>query len=294
LQLQKEGVKLKLLISVNDKELSKYLNFTDSFIIGLKDFSINYYELDINEIEELLNKYKNINLFISINKNIFNNDLNNLEENLIKLSKLNIKGILFYDLSILSIVKRLNLNLDLIYHQTHMVTNYNIVNFYKELGCKYAYLSTEITCDEMLEISSKTNINLIALFIGHIIISHSKRKLVSNFYEHIDKTNKNNINIIKEKNKDNKYYINENSKGTNILTYEILNGTRAFISLKDKLEYAVLDNNLIDDKVFLAVLKLYKDNLDGNINDDLFIKSVEKLIGNYDGFFYTKTIYKVK
>jgi len=294
LQLQKEGVKLKLLISVNDKELSKYLNFTDSFIIGLKDFSINYYELDINEIEELLNKYKNINLFISINKNIFNNDLNNLEENLIKLSKLNIKGILFYDLSILSIVKRLNLNLDLIYHQTHMVTNYNIVNFYKELGCKYAYLSTEITCDEMLEISSKTNINLIALFIGHIIISHSKRKLVSNFYEHIDKTNKNNINIIKEKNKDNKYYINENNKGTNILTYEILNGTRAFISLKDKLEYAVLDNNLIDDKVFLAVLKLYKDNLDGNINDDLFIKSVEKLIGNYDGFFYTKTIYKVK
>ena len=294
MQLQKEGVKLKLLISVNDKELSKYLNFTDSFIIGLKDFSINYYELDINEIEELLNKYKNINLFISINKNIFNNDLNNLEKNLIKLSKLNIKGILFYDLSILSIVKRLNLNLDLIYHQTHMVTNYNIVNFYKELGCKYAYLSTEITCDEMLEISSKTNINLIALFIGHIIISHSKRKLVSNFYEHIDKTNKNNINIIKEKNKDNKYYINENSKGTNILTYEILNGTRAFISLKDKLEYAVLDNNLIDDKVFLAVLKLYKDNLDGNINDDLFIKSVEKLIGNYDGFFYTKTIYKVK
>ena len=178
---------MKLLVSINDKELSKYMSFTDSFIIGLKDFSINYYELDINEIEELLNKYKNINLFISINKNIFNNDLLKLENNLIKLAKLNIKGILFYDLSILSIVKRLNLNLDLVYHQTHMVTNYNIVNFYKELGCKYAYLSTEITCCEMKEISEKTDIKLMALFIGHIIISHSKRKLVSNYLIQSDK-----------------------------------------------------------------------------------------------------------
>ena len=126
--LQKEGVKLKLLVSVNKKELSEYLEFTDSFIIGLKDFSVNYFEVSLEEIEELLRKYSNINLFIAINKNIFNNDLNNLEENLIKLEKLNIKGIMFYDLSVLSIVKRLKLNLDLVYHQSHMVTNYNIIN----------------------------------------------------------------------------------------------------------------------------------------------------------------------
>ena len=285
---------MKLLVSINDKELSKYLEFTDSFIIGLKDFSINYYELDIEEIEKLLNKYNNIELFVSINKNIFNKDLELLQDNLIKLSKLNIKGILFYDLSILSIVKRLNLNIDLVYHQTHMVTNYNIVEFYKNLGCSYAYLSTEITYDEMEEISKKTNINLMALFIGHIIISHSKRKLVSNYYLHINKENHNNLNIIKEKNKDNKYYIEENAKGTNILTYNILNGSRAFINLKDKLKYAILDNNLIDDKIFIKILKLYKDNLDNKVSDDEFLKKVEKLIGNYEGFFYTKTIYKVK
>ena len=292
--LQKEGVNLKLLVNVNDKELSKYIEFTDSFIIGLKDFSINYYELDIDEIKELLNQYQNINLFISINKNIFNDDLTLLEENLIKLSKLNIKGILFYDLSILSIVKRLNLNIDLVYHQTHMVTNYNIINFYEYLGCKYAYLATEITAMEMEEISQKTNVKLMALFMGHIIISHSKRKLVSNFYQHMGEFNDNKINVIKEKNKDNKYYVLENTKGTNILTYDILNGSKAFISLKDKLEYAVLDNNLIDDELFIKVLKLYKDNLDGKLDNDKFISNVEKLIGNYEGFFYTKTIYKVK
>ena len=285
---------MKLLVNVNDKELSKYLEFTDSFIIGLKDFSVNYYELDLNEIKKLLEKYPNTNLFVSINKNIFNKDLEKLENSLIQLSKLNIKAVMFYDLSVLSISKRLNLNIDLVYHQTHLVTNYNIVNFYHNLGCRYAYLSAEITESEMEEISEKTSTDLIAFFVGHIIISHSKRKLVSNFYKHINKNNDKDINIIKEKNKDTKYLIKENKIGANILTYDILNGTKAFIKLKDKLAYGVLDNNLIDDDLFLKVLKLYKMNLDKKINDKDFINEVEKLIGNYDGFFYKKTIYKVK
>ena len=285
---------MELLVSTNTKELSKYLKFTNSFIIGVKNFSVNYFELDILEIEKLLNEYHNINLFVAINKNIFNEDIKDLESILIKLSKLNIKGILFYDISILSIVKRLNLNIDLVYHQTHLVTNYNIVNFYKDLGCKYAYLSTEITEDEMNEISDKSNTNLMALFIGRIIISHSKRKLVSNYYLNRKKEDYKLNNIINQVNEDTKYYIKEDKLGTNILTYDILNGTKSFIKLKDKLKYGILDNNLIDDSIFLKVLNLYYDYLNNKINDNKFINDVSKLIGNYDGFFYTKTIYKVK
>ena len=197
---------MKLLVKVNNQELSKYLEFTNSFLYGLKNYSIDYYELSIDEIKDLLNKYKNIELFISINKNIFNKDLDDLKNKLRELSKLNIKGILFYDLSILSIVKELDLNIDLVYHQTHMVTNYNICDFYNKLGVKYGYLSSEITCDEMIEISNKTKMDLMVYFIGHQIISHSKRKLVSNYYQHINKENNNKINIIKERNKDTKYY----------------------------------------------------------------------------------------
>ena len=285
---------MKLLIKPNTKELSKYLVFTDSFLIGLKNYSINYLELSLEEIEELLEKYSNINLFISINKNIFNKDLKLLEKYLIKLAKLNIKGILFYDISILSIVKRLNLNINLVLHQTHMVTNYNICNFYYDLGCSYACLSSEITAYEMEEILSKTNMKLMTYFICHIIISHSKRKLVSNYYQHINKDNKNKINVINEKNKDTKYYIIENNLGTNILTFDILNGTKAFISLKNKLEYGIFDNYLIDDSLFLKILENYKDNLDNKLSDDELIIKIENLIGNFEGFFFKKSIYKVK
>lgn len=285
---------MKLLVKINDKELSKYIKFTDSFLIGLKDFSVNYYEMNLDEIDELLKKYPKINLFVSINKNIFNDDLKLLEDSLIYLSKLNISGILFYDLSVLSIVKRLNLNITLIEHQTHMVTNYNICNFYYNLGCKYAYLSSEITEEEMEEIADNTNIKLMAYFIGHVIISHSKRKLVSNYYNHINKKNNNLINIINEKNKSTKYYIEENNIGTNILTYDILNGTKAFISLKDKIEYGILDNYLIDDNVFLNILEYYKNYLDNQLSSDELIIKINEIIGEYDGFFYKKSIYKVK
>ncbi len=285
---------MKILTKVNNQELSKYLKFTNSFLYGLKNYSVDYYELDINEIKCLLNKYNDIELFISINKNIFNKDLDDLKDKLIELSKLNIKGILFYDLSVLSLVKSLKLDIDLVYHQTHMVTNYNICDFYYNLGVKYAYLSTEITVDEMLEISDKTKIDLMVYFIGHPIISHSKRKLVSNYYKHLNKENNNKLNIIKEKNRDIKYYIEENDLGTNILTGDILNGSKAFLSLKDKISYGILDNNYIDDDMFLKVLELYSNKLNEKIEDDKFLKDIELLIGNYDGFFYTKTMYKVK
>ena len=285
---------MKLLVKINNKELDNYLEFTNSFIIGLKDFSVNYYEASVLEIETLLKKYKNIDLFVGINKNIFNEDLEILKEILIKLSKLDIKGILFYDLSVLKLVKDLKLNIPLCLNQTHMVTNYNICNYYYDKGVEFAHLATEITLDEIKEISEKSNISLMTYFVGHVIISHSKRNLVSNFYQFIKKDKFNKLSIIKEKNKDNKYYIEENDIGTNILTYDVLNGSRAFLELKDYLEYGILDSYLIDEDVFISILKLYKAVLDNNIDNDSFLTSISNLIGDYEGFFFKKTIYKVK
>ena len=161
---------MKLLVSLNNKNIGDYLNYTNSFILGLKDFSINYLEFDLNEIKELLNNYKDIEVFVSLNCNYFNKDLSMLEKNIIELSKLPIKGIMFYDLAVLEIVKRNNLNIDLCWHQEHMVNNYNTCNYYYDKGCNYAYLTSDITTDEMIEISEKSKINLISFFYGHPMI----------------------------------------------------------------------------------------------------------------------------
>ena len=285
---------MKLLVSVNKKELADYLKYTNSFLIGLKNYAINYYEATLSDIKEMLNNYPGIELFVSLNKNIFNEDLKDLKEKLQELATLKIAGILFYDLSILSLVKKLNLNIPLVVHQTHMITNYNICNYYFERGVKYAYLSAEITESEMSLISKKSNILLMATFVGHLIISHSKRKLVSNYFVYIKKEKSKDLNTIEEKNSKQKYYIKETNLGTDILTKDILNGTRSFCLLKEKIEYAILDNNLIDDTIFLEVLKLYKKYLNKKIEEAFFIEKVQELIGSYEGFFFQKTIYKVK
>ena len=138
---------MKLLIQVN--KLSDFNIKCDGFILGLKDYS-NFTSLtfDVEEVLNIQNKYNDKEIFLNINKNIFNDEINNLKEILKKLR--NIK-ILFYDLAILELNKEFNL--DLVWNQDHFVTNYEEINFYNTLGAKYAYISNEITYEEIKDIT---------------------------------------------------------------------------------------------------------------------------------------------
>ena len=82
-----------------EKDLEEYIKLgVNTFLLPLKDFSVEYskyYSLD--EIKKVREKYPKIELFISINKNIMNEEIDYLKDILIKLDNLNIKGIFFYD-----------------------------------------------------------------------------------------------------------------------------------------------------------------------------------------------------
>ena len=284
---------MKILVGLNNKNILDYLDYTKSFIIGLKDFSINYQEYSIEEIEELINNYSDIEIFISINKNIFNSDIKLLEDKLIKLDKLNIKGVLFYDLSILYIVKNNNLSIPLVWAQEHMTTNYNTCNYYYDRGCEYVYLSSEITLDEIKEIANKSKIKLISFLFGYPDVSFSKRKLISNYFLNSKKDKKRDYyEITSDKEK---YYIKENNLGTRIIYGNILNGIRPFYELKDILSYTILSEEFINHETFIKVLEIYKDLQDNKID---LLKANEKIINltgsNDTVFYYKKTIYKVK
>ena len=285
---------MKLLVSLNNKTLDDYLKYTNSFIIGLKGFSINYLEFDVLEIKKLLEKYHNIELFVSINKNIFNSDLDLLEKELLELNKLNIKGIMFYDLAVLSIAKRNNFNFDLVWHQGHMVTNYNTCNYYYDKGCKYAYLATEITVDEIREIKENSKISLMSFLFGYPIVSFSKRKLLTNYKIHSKIDLKGDYQVIKSNNSGN-YFIKENDYGTSIIYGNKLNGIMPMNELKNVLSYGILDEQLISHDIFIKVLEVYYDFLNNKMSKEEAFKKVFELTDSDDTlFFYKKTIYKVK
>lgn len=282
---------MKLLVSLNSKSLEDYLDYTNSFIIGLKNFSINYLELRIDEIKDLLHKYPDINLFVSINKNIFNDELPSLENALLALSSLPISGLFFYDLSLLSLCQKLNVSIPLVLNQTHMVTSYSNCNYYYDKGVSYAYLSSDITKDEIIEIKEHTKMKLMVLFMGYPAVSHSKRHLVSNYFKYKNIPDNKEYHTFKTKDSEN-YIIKEDDKGTVILYGNILNGAKYLEDLSDYIEYGILDENLIDHALFIKVLSLYKELLE--TKDKALLLKINTLIGEDTVFFDKKTFYKVK
>ena len=285
---------MKLLVCLNTRNILDYLDYTNSFIIGLKDFSINYQEYSKEEIRKLKEEFSKIDIFVSINKNIFNSDLKQLEENLDYLSNIDIKGILFYDLSILSIVNRKRLNIPLIWSQEHMTTNYNTCNYYYNKGCEYVYLSSEITVSEIKEIKDKSKIKTISFFFGYPDVSFTKRKLLTNYFLYHNQNKENDWYTISSDD-DNKYFIKESKLGTRILYGKVMNGIMPFNELIDTVDYALLNEELMNHDTFIKGLKIFKELNDKKINVDDANKKIIELVNSDDTvFYYKKTIYKVK
>ena len=270
-------------------------NGIDTFIVGLQDYSINYPSVSLDVIKELSNKY---NIFVAVNKNIFNSELDDILLKLKELSKLNILGILYYDLGILNLVIDNKIDIDLVWHQTHMVTNYNTCNYYNSKGVNYAYLANEITLDEILEIKSKTNMKLFTEVFGYPIVSHSRRTLLTNYLKTIGKVKEDRTYTLSEKGET--LRIKETKDGASILNGKLTNGTKPLFDLiENKIDYLVLDMQEVDKELSLKVIDKYNyilnnfDSITSSEKEEI-IDYMNNLIGDNTNFFYKKTIYVVK
>ncbi|MBP3841596.1 MAG: U32 family peptidase [Bacilli bacterium] len=259
----------------------------DGFVLPIKDYSVdyrNYYTLD--EIKSIVNR-TNKKIFVVMNKMMENSDIENIKNILIELDKINIYGIFFYDLSIIQLKKELNLNVNLVWNNTHMVTNYSACNYYYEEGCKYSYLSNEITLDDILLMNKNSKSSLIFMLLGYPVASFSKRKLVSN-------SNFKDSIIISEDVSKQKYIVFEDKNGTTFKYNKIRNNS---ICLKELLNnnfpFIYLIEDDIDHDKFIDGLNLTSDFINNTIDNNKYVSSMKELFGSDTGFLYRKTIYKV-
>lgn len=273
---------MKLLVIPTTINIKKFEN-AEAFLFGLKDFSyttpISITLKDLKKMKQKTNK----EIFIKIDKNIFNKDIEDLKKILLELDSLNINGILFYDLSVLSLAKKLEIKTPLIWNQNFFVTNYRTCNHYEEKGVYGAVISSEITLQEIIEIRKNTSFKLFVNIFGYQMMAFSKRKLITNYFKYLKKKNYKRNNYIIEKDK--KFLIKETKEGTMILSDKILNGLKYKKQLeKAKIDYLILDQTMIKDKDFKKVLQAIKEN-----------KDIDNIISNTDTLFLDKkTIYKVK
>ncbi len=268
----------------------------DAIIVGYKDFnSLNVLELDIDEIKKLRKEY-NKELYISFNQLIHDDKIELVENILKELNELDINGLLFDDLGILQIVKEKKLNINLIWSNTHQVTNYTTINYYKTCGVVGALISPDITLSEILEIKKNTNVKLFVPIFGKFEIFSSNRFLLSNYLKYIKEKETDKTHYIENNNI--KYSIYEDNNGTHIINGNILNGLNEYVMLlENSIDYVVLNSYDIDNielviDNFNKVRKMYEEN---NIDYSIVNTLEQQLTDDVNkGFLYTETIYKVK
>ena len=258
----------------NLDEAQNIIDYIDAYLVPLKDLSINYVNtFSLKEIETITKFDKEV--FVVINKNIHNNELSLLEQTLKEVDKLKVNGIVFYDIAIVNIKNKLNLQTPLVWNQEHLSTNYGTVNYWYQKGIEYTYLSSELTKREIDEIKNNTEAKLFVNVFGYIPMFTSRRHLVKNYLDTFNLKSKNQNTIRKE---GKIYPISDTNLGTTVYSDYILNAVDTDFG---NIDYLVFNSNLIDENDFQNVLKDYRNHKDNNFPKET-------------GFLYRETIYKVK
>ena len=279
---------MKLLIEPSQKNNIDYN--CDGLILALQDFSVeSFCYFDIDEILEIKNRY-NKEVFVKINKNLFNNDIDDVTEILKKINN-KIDGVFFYDLAIIEICCDNNLNIPLIWNQTHMVNNYRTCDYYYKKGVEYALLGKEITLDEILDIIKKSKIKCMVEVLSIPSVAHSYRTLITNYSNDIKEEKKSKLKV-KEKITGDYYDLVEDKNGTSFFLDKIMNGTSIIKNLYEcNCPYIIFREYGIAffDELVNDTMKY----INNKCIDSSYINKYKKL-GDSTNFFFKKTIYKVK
>ena len=280
---------MKLLVEPMNKENLKFN--CDGLILAIKDYAVEsntYFTLE--EIKNISDSFSG-EIFVKLNKNLMNDDIPFVKDILVQLDKMNITGVFFYDLAVLELKRELNLNIDLVWNQTHMVNNYKTCNYYYSKGVKYALLGKEITLDEILEIIDLSDITSMVEVVSKPSVAFSKRKLVSNYYKDMGIDGSKEI-IVNEKVSNLNFDIKEDSNGTVFFLDLITNGTGIIRDLYDNgCSYIIMREYGIDN--FRELVNDTREYIKDSCSDLSYVLKYKKL-GDSTNFFFKKTIYRVK
>lgn len=282
----------KLMVIPKLKNLHAYES-ADAFLIGIQDLCVNFETtFTLDELQHAIEENPAKQFFVSVNKNMRNRDLDVLKETLLKLEKMKIQGIFYYDISVVEFKEELHLTKDLVWHQEHLTTNYGTCNYWYSFGAKYSCLSSEITLKEMKEIARHVQGKLIVPVFGYIPMFTSARHVVKNYGTQFHLPIDENIHYLKKEGYT--YPIIDNKEGTTVYSSFILDALEETLELQEEpFAYFLLNSFHIPEEPFLVVLNCFK-----NMTEDNKREMIEKMnalhLPTDKGFLYKETIYKVK
>ena len=281
---------MKLMIMPSSiQEVKDTLDYVDAYLIGIIDLCVNTNLcVNINELSDILKIIGDKELYISLNKNMNNDDIDILKDVMNKLDNYNIKGIFYYDVGVLNIYRNGNYKYELVFANEHATTNYDTIKYWHSFDINYFMISSDITIKDVYEIRKKTDCNMIVPIFGYMPMFNSKRHIVKNYLDYFNLKDNSKINFIEKENKI--YPIVDNKLGTIVYTNYIINGFCEYNNLIDNgIDYILLSSFNIDSKKFLDVLEIVN-----NFDKDSYNKINELFANCGTGFMYQDTIAKVK
>jgi len=293
---------MKILIAPSEYQNITEYNDCNGVIVGLKKFSVFIpLELTIDEIKKMTSRLKQEGkeIFVSVNKMMYNEDIPLLKEYLLILDSINVTGIIYDDLAVLNIVKNLKLNIPLVWFGIHSFTNYYTSNYWYEKGVKYGVLSTEITLDQIKKISNNTKLITMMYGYGYLPMFVSARPLITSYFKHINKPYEKKVYNMYESQRNKTYPTIENEEGTIILSSDIINTIEELPDISKMVDYLILSSLNISKDKFTNIYEYYIKALSFLDNKEELKKISQDVSNESDhktdkGFLYKETVYRVK
>ena len=282
---------MKLLVECSQKG-QLYLDSIDGIILPLEGFSVeSVLSFSMDEIKKI-KRESHCEVFVKLNKNFMNEDIENLTNVLLELDEIKIDGVFFYDLAVLQIKKEKHLTLPLIWNQTHMVNNVKTCNYYHSKEVEYALVGKEITLEEIHEILEGTSMKIMVEVVSRPSVAFSKRSLITNYYHDLNKEGTNSLTVT-EKVSNRSFHLLENEDGTSFFLDTITNGVGVIQDLYRWKDSYIIMREYGMESFFGELVHDTKEYIQKNCEDSSYVLKYQKL-GDYTNFFFQKTIYRVK
>ncbi len=180
-------MKYELLLPAGDLDRLKVaLSYgADAVYIGGENYNLraNANNFTLEEIKEGVSFAHKLNkkVYVTVNMIFHNEDLDGLDKYLKELDKIGVDSLIISDFAVIESIKRQKLKIPFFISTQKSITNVETINFYKSLGAYRVVLARECTRDDIVDIKSKTDVEVEVFIHGAMCTSYSGRCVMSNY-----------------------------------------------------------------------------------------------------------------
>ena len=212
------------------------------------------------------------------------------------LKAMNVDQIYFTDCAVLQLADELAMKDKLIYNPDTLITNAADAQFYLDQGIHGVTLSKEITKEEMIGIAAQVKGNLEVLIHGRLNMMHSKRRLLTSYYEFLgrefDLENNHDLYLMEE-NREEHMPIIEDELGTHVFTgFTLCSFNEVNDLVKAGIQSLRIESLFMSSDEVAQTARDYRDVLEGRKSGLEMFEAYQKQYPNQNistGFMYKKT-----